>query len=173
MAPYRVVSSASGARKDSFSHSIAGSLSRTVVSMPASPSRTASARTRAGGAVVLASWTRVNGLVCSITRGPTRVDSTRMAPATTWPAGYRPRSSAMCSSPFSSGTTRPAPSAAAGTRSSACASEVALVASRHTSTGPVSRWCTGAGTARSPYWTLWTVSTGPGTVCGRPRNTTS
>ena len=86
----QVVTSAIGASTASLDHRVAASSSRTVTSRPVSASRAASSSTlslRPSGALAAASSTTANGDACSITPGPTRVDSTRMVPATTWSGG--------------------------------------------------------------------------------------
>jgi hypothetical protein len=86
-AAVQVLTSAIGASTDSLDHSTSASSSRTVTSSPVSASRAASSSTRALGAFPAARTTAANGEACSITPGPTLVDSTRMVPATTWPGG--------------------------------------------------------------------------------------
>ena len=83
----QVVTRAIGASTASLDHRVAASSSRTVTSRPVSASRAPSSSTRSRGALPTASSTTANGEACSITPGPTRVDSTRMVPATTWSGG--------------------------------------------------------------------------------------
>ena len=86
-AAVQVVTSAIGASTASLDQRVVASSSRTVTSRPVSASRAPSSSTRSRGALPAASSTTANGEACSITPGPTRVDSTRMVPATTWSGG--------------------------------------------------------------------------------------
>src|SRR2546423_6654735 len=155
--PACVVTNAKGARKASLSQSRPASSARTVTSRPAPRSWSASASTRSRGAVSLATSIQENGLVWAICPTAVRVDSTRMAPATTCAGGYAARNAAMWSTPLSIGSTSASPSTSAGTPASAASRLVAFTATRHRSTGPASRGTAGAGTWNSPNCALRTL----------------